>query len=141
MASPLRSVMKIGIKSQSSPISRIGFLNHSVSSILTLALRTDDLPSVGFSPADGSEAAPRHSGRKTEKPPEIELEMDGDGYPLLPSWEDVQVMRLQHKKSLLAKFMGEMYGTSAASFYYFSVLTTLQNFQLAAETRKSHGGS
>ena len=43
-------------------------------------------------------------------------------------------MHLQHKKSLLAKFMGKMYGMSATSFYYFSVLTTLQNFQLAAET-------
>ena len=133
VAHPSKTLTKIGTRRQSSRTSPIGFWNHSVSSILPLALHTNDPPSVGVSPGDGSEAAPRNSGRKTEKPPVIELEMGEDGYPVLPSWEDVQAMRLQDKKSLFGKFMGETYGTSAASFYHFSVLMFLQSSLLAAE--------
>jgi hypothetical protein len=86
--------------------------------------------SVGGLLGNGSKKAPPNAN----KVPKIELKMDNDGYPLLPSWEDVKIWKLPHKKTLISKFMGGMYGMSTSSFYYFSVLFTLQNSQPAAET-------
>ena len=137
VAHPSKAVTKIGTRRRSSRISPIGSLNHSVCFIVPLALHTNDRVSVGGSLGNGSKGAPPNA----DKVPEIELETDYDGYPLLPSWEDVKIWKLPLKKTLISKFMGGMYGMSTSSFYYFSVLFTLQNSQPVAETRKSHGAS
>ena len=39
----------------------------------------------------------------------IKLLMNGQGYPMLLSWEVINCERLAYKKSLIGKFMSEMY--------------------------------
>ena len=80
---------------------------------------------TGGSPGDrGERARP-----KTNQALKIELETDNNGYPLLPSWEDIRIMKLKYKKMLIGKFVGDTYGISCASFTiwrlsYFLELST-----------------
>ena len=51
------------------------------------------------------------SARKKKGPPEIKLKRDKDGYPILPSLEEINSNGLLYKKQLIGKFMGDMYGS------------------------------
>lgn len=42
--------------------------------------------------------------------PEINLKFDKDGIPLIPSWDHIKNEKLDYKKLLIGKYMGEMYG-------------------------------
>jgi hypothetical protein len=48
-------------------------------------------------------------GKKNDTCPNIKLPMDEQGYPILPSWEVIKGEGLTYKKSLIGKFMSEMY--------------------------------
>jgi hypothetical protein len=61
---------------------------------------------LGISAIDGSDD---ESTRK-KKNPEIKLKRDKDGYPMLPSLEEINHHGLLYKKRLIGKFMGDMYG-------------------------------
>jgi hypothetical protein len=41
---------------------------------------------------------------------EVNLKTDKNGLPLLPSWDSIKNEKLDYKKQLIGKFMGEMYG-------------------------------
>jgi hypothetical protein len=62
---------------------------------------------LGVSVIDGSDD---ESARKKNSP-EIKLKKDKDGYPTLPSLEEINRHGLLYKKLLIGKFMGDMYGT------------------------------
>jgi hypothetical protein len=47
--------------------------------------------------------------KKSDKSPNIELPIDEQGYPILPRWEAIKGEGLSYKKSLIGKFMSEMY--------------------------------
>ncbi|KAF8258204.1 hypothetical protein EI94DRAFT_1708190 [Lactarius quietus] len=47
--------------------------------------------------------------RNKEKMPNIKLLIDSRGYPMLPSWEAINIKGLTYKKMLIGKFLSEMY--------------------------------
>ncbi|KAF8261224.1 hypothetical protein EI94DRAFT_1705707 [Lactarius quietus] len=47
--------------------------------------------------------------RNKEKMPNIKLLIDSRGYPMLPSWEAMNIKGLTYKKMLIGKFLSEMY--------------------------------
>jgi hypothetical protein len=49
------------------------------------------------------------SARKQQKKPVIKLKRDKDGYPLLPSFEEIKQQDLSYKKHLIGKFIGDIY--------------------------------
>jgi hypothetical protein len=62
---------------------------------------------LGASLADGSKD---ESARK-QKNPDIKLKRNKDGYPILPSREDMDSQGLLYKKRLIGKFMGDVYSS------------------------------
>jgi len=53
------------------------------------------------------------SGRK-QKSTEVLLKKNKDGYPILPSIEEIEGRKLVYKKKLIGRFMGDMYSALAA---------------------------
>ena len=49
-------------------------------------------------------------GKKKEIP-EINLPKDKNGYPILPSLEEIDCHGLEYKKRLIGKFMSDVYGS------------------------------
>ena len=62
---------------------------------------------LGVSVIDGSD----DEFARKKKSPEIKLKKDKDGYPTLPSLEEIDGHGLLYKKQLIGKFMSDMYGT------------------------------
>lgn len=56
--------------------------------------------------SDGSE----DEAPKKRKNPGVELKRNNDGYPILPSLEDLDGYDLLYKKRLIGKFIGDVYG-------------------------------
>jgi hypothetical protein len=52
-------------------------------------------------------------------PPEIKLQRDKNGFPLLPKWDKLENAQLDYKKRLIGKFMTDIYGASTTLFYHF----------------------
>ena len=48
---------------------------------------------------------------------EIKLRRNKDGYPMLPSIEDIKGHELLYKKRLISRFIGDIYSQSAADSY------------------------
>jgi hypothetical protein len=42
--------------------------------------------------------------------PNITLQADSEGYPILPSWESIKGDGLLQKKYLIGRYLGDMYG-------------------------------
>jgi hypothetical protein len=61
----------------------------------------------GVPVVDGSE----DGSSRRKKSPEIKLRTDEDGYPMLPSLEEINSHGLLYKKQLIGKLMGDMYGS------------------------------
>ena len=60
--------------------------------------------------------------RKKEVAANIKLARDGQGYPLLPSWETINREGHSYKKALIGKFLIELYGErTETSFVWQSV--------------------
>lgn len=64
---------------------------------------------------------PGNAGQDTEKikepkkePQDINLPMNNNGYPVLPSWEIINRETHGYKQRLIGKFMGEMYSEQGA---------------------------
>jgi hypothetical protein len=49
------------------------------------------------------------SARHQPKTPVVKLTMDKDGYPILPSLEEIDRRGLLYKKQLIGKFLGNIY--------------------------------
>jgi len=49
--------------------------------------------------------------KKKKESPEIKLQKNEDGYPILPSLEEIDPHSLEYKKKLIGKFMGDVYGS------------------------------
>ena len=47
---------------------------------------------------------------------QIEFQTDTQGYPMLPSWEEIDPKGHAYKKALIGAFMREMYHESTAVF-------------------------
>jgi hypothetical protein len=62
---------------------------------------------LGVSVNDGSDN--ESAGKKNS--PQIKLKKDEDGFPTLPSLEEINGHGLLYKKQLIGKFMGDMYGS------------------------------
>jgi len=62
---------------------------------------------LGVTTIDGSD----NESTKRKKSPEITLKRDRDGYPMLPSLEEINGHGLLYKKRLIGKFMGDTYGS------------------------------
>jgi hypothetical protein len=62
---------------------------------------------LGVPAIDGSDDEPA----RRKKGPAIKLKRDRDGYPMLPSLEEINGNGLLYKKRLIGKFMGDMYGS------------------------------
>jgi hypothetical protein len=43
--------------------------------------------------------------------PEVKLKRNKDGYPILPSLEEIDGYELLRKKQLIGKFIGDAYGS------------------------------
>jgi len=56
--------------------------------------------------ADSSKDEPRQK----QKSLEIKLKMNEDGYPILPSPEEIDGHDLLYKKRLVGRFMSDVYG-------------------------------
>jgi hypothetical protein len=65
---------------------------------------------LGVQPTDGDQA----QGKK--KNADIELLINDQGYPVLPSWEEIDPKGHAYKKALIGAFMREMYRESTAVF-------------------------
>ena len=52
-------------------------------------------------------------GRK-QKSTEVLLKKNKDGYPILPSIEEIEGRELVYKKKLIGRFMGDAYSALAA---------------------------
>ena len=61
-----------------------------------------------------------HSDDKLERrrrTQEIKLRQNKDGYPMLPSIEDIEGHELLYKKQLIGRFIGDIYSQSGADSY------------------------
>ena len=64
----------------------------------------------GVWPTDGDQAQGKN------KNADIELLINDQGYPVLPSWEEIDLKGHIYKKMLIVVFMREMYHESIAVF-------------------------
>jgi hypothetical protein len=53
-----------------------------------------------------------------QKSTEVILKKNKDGYPILPSLEEIEGRELVYKKKLIGRFMGDVYSTLAADRCY-----------------------
>jgi len=61
--------------------------------------------------------------------PDIKLQMDSQGYPVLPSWDSVKDADLIHKKYLIGRYLTEMYGEYlSAPNFLITLLPLLQRW-------------
>jgi hypothetical protein len=67
------------------------------------------------------------------------LKIDEKGYPILPSWEDIEDKELLYKKLFIGKFMGVMYRAWTAASCYGILLPCLQKFARVRSREESLG--
>ena len=61
--------------------------------------------------------------------PDIKLQMDSQGYPVLPSWDLIKDADLIHKKYLISRYLTEMYSEYlSAPNFLITLLPLLQRW-------------
>lgn len=65
---------------------------------------------LGGSLTDSSDSEGESHGRK-KKSPEVKLKRNKEGYPILPSLEEMDRHGLLYKKQVIGKFMAAVYGS------------------------------
>jgi hypothetical protein len=91
-------------------------------------LKSDTDAFIGVQPSDGKE-------EDKSKNPIVNLPTDEQGYPILPSWEEIKDEGLAYKKALIGNYMREMYHELNCHFLQ-SACSPIQISGVAAGTSK-----